>query len=52
MQEEFLATDDAALLEKYGYQVVAIPGDYRNVKITTPEDLKVAELFLKEYNFI
>ena len=51
-EEEFLATDDAALLEKYGYQVVAIPGDYKNVKITTPEDLKVAELFLKEYNFL
>jgi len=48
LREELFATDDSALLERYGYTVVSIPGDYRNVKITTPEDLKVAELFLKE----
>jgi len=47
-EEELFATDDSALLERYGYTVVSIPGDYRNVKITTPEDLKVAELFLRE----
>jgi len=47
-EEELFTTDDAALLEKYGYTVVSIPGDYRNLKITTPEDLKVAELFLRE----
>ncbi len=47
-EEESFATDDSALLERYGYTVVSIPGDYKNVKITTPEDLKIAELFLRE----
>ncbi|MEO2064946.1 2-C-methyl-D-erythritol 4-phosphate cytidylyltransferase [Thermovibrio guaymasensis] len=51
-KEDFFATDDAALLERYGYTVISIPGDYRNLKITTPEDLKVAELFLKEIGAI
>ena len=47
-REELFATDDSALLERYGYTVISIPGDYKNIKITTPEDLKVAELFLRE----
>jgi len=51
-KEEFVGTDDSALLERYGYTVVTIPGDYKNVKITTPEDLKVAELFSKELGII
>ena len=49
LKEDYMATDDSALLERYGFTVVSIPGDYRNVKITTPEDIKVIELFLKEY---
>ncbi|WP_456457392.1 2-C-methyl-D-erythritol 4-phosphate cytidylyltransferase [Thermovibrio sp.] len=52
LKENFFATDDSSLLERYGYSVVSIPGDYRNLKITTPEDLKVAELFLKESGFL
>ncbi len=48
-EEEFLGTDDASLLERYGYTVISIEGDYRNIKITTPEDAKVAEVFLKEF---
>jgi 2-C-methyl-D-erythritol 4-phosphate cytidylyltransferase len=40
------ATDDAMLLERLGRKVAAVPGDYKNLKITTPEDLLVAELFL------
>jgi 2-C-methyl-D-erythritol 4-phosphate cytidylyltransferase len=49
LKEDFMATDDSALLERYGFTVVSIPGDYRNVKITTPEDVKIVELFLKEF---
>ena len=48
LKEEFLSTDDSALLERYGFTVVSIPGDYRNVKVTTPEDLEVVKLFLKD----
>jgi 2-C-methyl-D-erythritol 4-phosphate cytidylyltransferase len=40
------ATDDAMLLERRGRKVAIVEGDYRNLKITTPEDLPVAELFL------
>ncbi len=41
--ENHYGTDDASLVERAGYPVVIIPGDYRNIKITTREDLVVAE---------
>lgn len=44
--EQFLGTDDASLLERYGVPVAVLPGDYRNIKVTTPEDLPVAAAFL------
>jgi len=40
------ATDDAMLLERLGKKVAIVSGDYSNLKITTPEDLPVAELLL------
>ncbi|WIV13116.1 2-C-methyl-D-erythritol 4-phosphate cytidylyltransferase [Proteiniborus sp. MB09-C3] len=40
------ATDDSMLVEKLGYKVKVIEGSYSNIKITTPEDLKLAELLL------
>ena len=39
-------TDDAAVLEAMGERIHLIDGDYRNIKITTPEDLLVAETYL------
>ena len=39
-------TDDAGVLEDAGYAIHLVEGDYRNIKVTTPEDLVVAELFL------
>ncbi len=39
-------TDDAVLVEKMGVKVKVIKGDDRNIKITTPEDLKIARAFL------
>jgi 2-C-methyl-D-erythritol 4-phosphate cytidylyltransferase len=47
MKEDFYATDDAALLERYGGKIKVIMGSYKNIKITTPEDLEIAEFFLK-----
>jgi len=44
---DVLATDDAALVERLGVAVKVFPGDYRNVKVTTPEDLVVAEALLR-----
>lgn len=43
----FLGTDDASLLERLGDKVHVVIGDYRNIKITTPEDMLLAETFLK-----
>jgi 2-C-methyl-D-erythritol 4-phosphate cytidylyltransferase len=40
------ATDDAALVEKMGVPVLIYAGDERNIKITTPDDLVIAEAFL------
>ena len=40
-------TDDCAFMEQAGYPVYTVPGDYKNIKITTPEDLMIAEAFLK-----
>lgn len=47
-EEQFLGTDEASLVEKLGYPVRMVMGDYRNIKITTPEDLIIAEGFMKE----
>ena len=40
-------TDDAALLEQLGQAVSVFPGDYTNIKITTQEDLLLAEAFIQ-----
>ena len=40
-------TDDAALLERLGHRVTIFPGSYSNIKITTLEDVQIAEAFLK-----
>ena len=37
------ATDDASLVEAAGGKVVLVEGDARNLKITTPLDLSIAE---------
>lgn len=39
-------TDDASLMEAAGHNIHLVPGGYDNIKITTPEDLILAELFL------
>jgi len=49
-REGYYATDDAALIERYGGTVKIIMGSYTNIKITTPEDLVVAEALLKMHS--
>lgn len=44
----FLGTDDASVAEHSGFPVRAIMGSYRNIKITTKEDLLIGAAFLKE----
>lgn len=44
----FLGTDDASVAEYSGFPVQVIMGSYRNIKITTKEDLLIGAAFLKE----
>ena len=41
-------TDDCSAVERMGMKVKIVEGDERNIKVTTPVDLKVAQLFLEE----
>ena len=43
----FLGTDEASLVERSGHEVVVVMGSPRNIKITTPADMELAEFFLK-----
>ena len=47
-QDGFIGTDDASLVERRGGVVRIVRGDYKNIKITTPEDLVLAESFLAD----
>jgi len=40
------ATDDCGLVEAIGIGIRVVDGDYRNIKITTPEDLAIGESLL------
>lgn len=42
-EEGRLGTDDASLVEGAGYPVIPVPGEEANIKITIPEDLRMAE---------
>ncbi len=44
--EEF--TDDCSIVEAFGFPVYVVEGDYKNIKITTAEDLKIAQNFAEE----
>jgi 2-C-methyl-D-erythritol 4-phosphate cytidylyltransferase len=46
-REGFRGTDDASVVERAGGRVVVVPGSPRNLKITTPEDLRLAEALLR-----
>ncbi len=47
-QENAAITDDCSAVERMGMSVKIVEGDERNIKVTTPLDLKIAELFLEE----
>ena len=42
-EENAIVTDDTSVVERYGHKVYLYEGDYTNIKITTPEDLILAE---------
>ncbi|MCL1632365.1 2-C-methyl-D-erythritol 4-phosphate cytidylyltransferase [Sporolactobacillus sp. CPB3-1] len=43
----FTGTDDVSLVERLGYSVRIVPGSYRNIKLTTPEDMMIAQVFME-----
>ena len=46
--EKVQVTDDCSAVERMGMAVKIVEGDERNIKVTTPLDLKIAELLLEE----
>lgn len=52
MNEGIIATDDSSLVEKMGYDIKMIMGSYDNIKITTPEDILIAETLSKDMKTI
>ena len=41
-------TDDAGMIEKMQYPVYILDGSYKNIKITTQSDIKLAQIYLEE----
>jgi 2-C-methyl-D-erythritol 4-phosphate cytidylyltransferase len=44
----FMGTDEASLVERSGHDVAVVMGSPRNIKITTPADLELAEFYLRK----
>ena len=44
----FLGTDEASLVERSGQAVAVVMGSARNIKITTPGDMELAEFYLRQ----
>jgi len=47
LSDHFYATDESCLVERLGYEVVVLRGTERNIKITKPADLPLAELLIQ-----
>ena len=47
-QDKAVITDDCSAVERLGMSVKIVEGDERNIKVTTPVDLKIAALLLEE----
>jgi len=48
-RDNFTGTDEAMLVERLGHTVKVVRGDYRNIKITTAEDLIIAEAIAAQF---
>ena len=40
---DFVGTDDCSVAERFGISIRIVDGEYTNIKVTTPEDLPIAE---------
>ena len=52
IEDSYIGTDDSGLVERMGIDVKMIMGSYENIKITTPEDLILAESILQDMDSI
>ena len=43
----FIGTDEASLVERSGHPVAVVMGSPKNIKITTPGDLELAEFYMR-----
>lgn len=48
MKNQYLATDDAGMMEYAGYDVYLFPSNEKNIKVTTLEDISIIEKYLEE----
>jgi 2-C-methyl-D-erythritol 4-phosphate cytidylyltransferase len=51
LEQNFLGTDEASLVERLHIPVKIVEGDYDNIKLTTPEDLYFAEAIIKQRDY-
>lgn len=49
-EENFYGTDDASLVERLGKEIRMVEGTYENLKITTNEDMRIADALMKKRN--
>jgi len=49
-QSKYEVTDDASLVEQVGYKVKLYQGSYDNIKITTPDDMALADILVRKYD--
>ncbi|HUU52154.1 MAG TPA: 2-C-methyl-D-erythritol 4-phosphate cytidylyltransferase [Candidatus Heimdallarchaeota archaeon] len=47
-EDNYYSTDEAVLIERIGQEIVIVEGDPRNIKITTPDDIRIAEMYLED----
>jgi 2-C-methyl-D-erythritol 4-phosphate cytidylyltransferase len=50
-RDRYIGTDESCLVERMGRSVRIVPGEERNLKITTGDDLKIARMFAKQADF-
>lgn len=48
--DNFTGTDEASLVERAGHSVAVVMGSPRNIKVTTPGDMELAEFYLNCFN--
>jgi 2-C-methyl-D-erythritol 4-phosphate cytidylyltransferase len=51
-EDSFYGTDDSSLVERLGVKPYVFDGYGNNFKITTPDDLKFAEILIKDFNYL